>query len=338
MPSRLLQALEGKNRQGPPIWMMRQAGRYLPEYRALREGRTLKALMTTPEHIVAVTKMPLLRYDLDAAIVFSDILVAAAGLGLSWDFNEGSGPVIERAIRAPEDVAARPILDPEEVLPFVKEGIEALVGDLKVPLIGFCGGPFTVACYLLEGGKISADVQQSKQWMWQHPEGFSQLLDKITAFSIRYLQMQERAGVQAIQIFDSWAGMLPPSAFSRWVTPYLRRLKEAVSVPVMLFCRGSGLYASELATIAPAAISLDWTADMSWIRQKVPLPTALQGNLDPSLLFAKKEVLAEEVDRLLASMGSDPGFIFNLGHGILPKTPVDQVASVIDKVRRYVYA
>ncbi len=335
MHSRLLQALEGKNREGPPIWMMRQAGRYLPEYRALREGRTLKTLMTTPEHIVAVTKMPLLRYDLDAAIVFSDILVAAAGLGLSWDFTEGSGPVIEQAIRAPEDVARLPSRAPEEVVPFVKEGIEALVADLQVPLIGFCGGPFTVACYLLEGGRVSADVQHSKQWMWQYPEVFSLLLDKITAFSVDYLQMQERAGVKAIQIFDSWAGMLPPSAFARWVVPYLQRLKEAISVPVMLFCRGSGLYAEELSKISPAAISLDWTADMSSIRHKVPLPMALQGNLDPSLLFATKDVLAQEVDRLLTAMGSDPGFIFNLGHGILPKTPVDQVAFVLERVRHY---
>ena len=326
-----LEALRCENRGRPPVWMMRQAGRYLPEYRKLREKWTLRELFFTPELAAWVTKMPIERFGFDAAILFSDITVVARSLGLALDFREG--PVIDPLVD-PSRIGSLARIPAEESLGEIGETVRLLKRDLKVPLIGFCGGPFTVASYLIEK-HAGQELPQTKKWAYREPESFERLLDKITEASIDYLQMQERAGVDAVQIFDSWAHVLTPVHFARFCVPYLKRLAQSVRVPVIVFMRGAGLRISDLVQLGTAGISFDWQVELSGLRKQVPKTIAIQGNFDPDLLYAPLSAIRATVERGIRSMENDPGFIVNLGHGVKPDVPVEAVQCLIDAVHSF---
>ncbi len=329
MPSSLLlQALAGSNQKRPPVWLMRQAGRYLPDYQAMRRNHSLYDLFFTPELAAKATLMPLEQIGVDAAILFSDITVIALALGFKLDFQEG--PVIEPLLQTASDVEKLPCLDVKKTLGAIGETVKLSLSPL--PLIGFCGGPFTVASYLIEK-HVGSDLLKTKQWLYRDPVSFHVLLDKITQASCEYLRMQVENGVKAIQIFDSWAHVLTDEQFREVCLPYWKRLLDAVDVPGIVFARGNSFRVQAIQSIRPAAISIDWQLPVSLARSQTSLP--LQGNLDPDLLFAPVSQVKAETIKLLDSMRSDPGFIVNLGHGIKPNTPVESVKCLVDTVKNY---
>lgn len=331
----LLDALACENRARPPIWLMRQAGRYMPEYRALREKHSFSTMYKEPELAAKVTCLPIDTFGFDAAILFSDILVMAEAFGLGLHFEEKVGPIIDNPLSTEQDVDGLVIPKIDEKLHYVFKAIKMLKPQLKVPLIGFCGAPFTVASYMIEG-KSSKDLKKTKRWMLSHPESFHRLLDKIAVSTIDYLKKQIEAGVDAIQIFDSWANTLAFPQFQEFSYAYLQKIRQELSqtnIPVILFCRGSSVFAEDLARMNPSCISLDWNCDIVKMRNRIPKHVALQGNLDPDVLYASKEILKKEIERILKGMKGDPAFIFNLGHGIMPDTPVDAVKMLVECVK-----
>lgn len=330
----LLDALKCKNKSRPPIWLMRQAGRYMPEYRALRAKHTFLEMCHHPELIAEVTQLPLRTFGLDAAILFSDILVIPEALGVGLRFDEGIGPIIERPLRDKQGVEQLPKTSMKDHLSYVTEGIKLLLPELKVPLIGFSGAPFTLASYMIEGGG-SRDLRKTKQWMVRDPESFHQLLSKLADCVIEYLNMQIDAGVQALQLFDSWAHFLSHDHFDEFSAAYMQKILKGIkpNVPVIVFCRGSSIFAEQLAAIKPAAVSLDWQCDLAKVRQKLGPQICLQGNLDPDILYAPESVIRKEANALLRKMKGDPGFIFNLGHGMNPDMSPDAVKALVDAVK-----
>lgn len=332
---RFIHALKCRNESRPPIWLMRQAGRHLASYRALRQKHSFLEMCHQPELIAEVSLLPVKAYELDAAILFSDILIIPEALGVGLRFEDQIGPIIERPLADAEEVKKLP--DPSEFpFLFVKEGIQCLKPSLKIPLIGFCGAPFTVASYMIEG-RTSRDFKKTKRWMLKDPEGFHLLLHKIADWSVTYLNLQIEAGVDAVQIFDSWANALAHRQFREFSLYYLdyilKRIKK--DVPVILFCRGSSVFAPQLAEIHPAAIGLDWNCSLPQMRKIIPSSVALQGNLDPDLLYAPLAKIKEEANHLLDEMEGDKGFIFNLGHGIFPDVTEEAVRTLIDCVREH---
>lgn len=335
MNTLLIDALHCRNRSGrPPVWLMRQAGRYMPQYRALRAKHSFLDMCHQPELITEVTLQPVQAFGMDAAILFSDILLVTEAWGLGLRFDDGVGPLIERPLSAAQDVAALPPVAMGHALGFVGEGIRLLKSELAVPLLGFCGAPFTVASYMIEG-KSSKDLRKTKQWMLSDPKSFHSLLDKVVQGSLDYLDMQIAAGVDAIQIFDSWAGVLGHAQFREFSLAYLDKMVRHVKgkVPVIVFCRGASVFAPQLAEIAPSAISLDWNCDLAGVRKQTPASIALQGNLDPDILYAPLPVIKQEVKSLLKAMQGEQGYIFNLGHGITPQVPVEAVRTLVDAVK-----
>lgn len=325
MNTLLLDALNCKNQKRPPVWLMRQAGRYLPEYRALREKYTLWHLFHNPQLAAEITLQPINLLGVDAAILFSDILLIAEAFGFQVAYPEGESPRIIPKITPYDPLEIRNV---EETLSYVKETIILLKPELKVPLIGFCGGPFTLATYMM--GK-------AEEWVVKAPEQFHQFLDTVTKVLISYLRIQIDAGVDAVQVFDSWANLLSPLQVQEFSHRYLNRIVDALritGVPIILFCRGSSNYPTELAAIGSSAISFDWHKEMQEIRKSVPQHIAVQGNLDPE--FLQRATLSEIISKtrhLKNSMKDDPGFIANLGHGVLPKTPVENVRAFIDVIK-----
>lgn len=303
---------------------MRQAGRYLPEYRAMRRGRALLEMFHSPKTIVEVTELPLHIFPLDAAILFSDILTVFDGMSIRYDFQDEIGPVVYNSKIA--------LLPPEEAYGHIIESIQSLKKRLSVPLLGFAGAPFTVASYLIEG-KSSRDLKKTKQRLYRDPDSFKALLDTITEATITYLTTQIKAGVDAIQLFDSWAHVLNVYEFRTFCLEPMKKILASINIPTILFCRGSSLFAEELAALKPSCISIDWSGDLPEIRKKIPISIALQGNLDPMLLYGSQDVIVASLDRLLRGMQGDPGYIFNLGHGLLPDTPVENVKFMVDYVR-----
>jgi uroporphyrinogen decarboxylase len=325
----LLKALGCKNEGRPPVWFMRQAGRYLPQYRTLKEGRSLFEMFHNRDAVVEVTLLPVEVLGVDAAILFSDILTVLEGLNIRYDFQEGIGPLV---LDPPDSLCS---VDPEEVYGHITASIRTLKQELKVPLLGFAGAPFTIASYIIEG-KTSRDLKKTKRWLFRNPESFQRMLDKITEATIGYLNCQIDAGVDAVQLFDSWANALGIEEFRVYCLKPMRKIIDAVKkrgVPIILFCRGSCLFVKELVSISPSAISLDWSGDLFEMRKQIPPSIAVQGNLDPMALYASQEHLRERVDCLLNRMRNDRGYIFNLGHGLLPDTPVDNVQFLVDYVR-----
>lgn len=330
----LLQALKCRNQERAPVWLMRQAGRYMPEYRSLRKKHSFLEMCHHPELIAEVTMLPIRSFGMDAAILFSDILVIPEALQVGLRFDDGVGPIIEHPLNTPADVEALPAVDMREALNYVAQGIDLLRPQLDVPLLGFCGAPFTIASYMIEG-KSSRDLRKTKQWMLRDPASFHQLLDRLADDAIEYLHMQVDAGVQAVQVFDSWAGVLAPGHFREFSLAYLEKIVRNLEsrVPVILFCRGSSIYAPDLAQIKPSAISLDWHCNLGAVRNTLPKGIALQGNLDPDILYAPLPVIRREVNKLLKVMRGDQGYIFNLGHGITPDVPTEAVRELVDCVK-----
>ncbi|MDE3045375.1 MAG: uroporphyrinogen decarboxylase [Verrucomicrobiota bacterium] len=312
----LLEALEGMNRGRPPVWLMRQAGRYLPEYQALRKKHTLREMFFTPELAAKVTLMPLERFGVDAAILFSDITAIAPAMGLQLEFQEG--PVVKPWVTAEN---WRFLPERLEALEPIAEAVRLVKGKTKVPLIGFCGGPFTVSTYLVEDG----------QWMERDPDGFGEWIDRLTEVSIASLQRQIEAGADAVQIFDSWANLLSEEQFERYSLRPLKKIIEAIKRPVIVFMRGAAMRAEELAKLGPAAVSVDWERPMSVLRKTVKI--GLQGNLNPDVLFFPVKEVRATTRALLEEMKGDPAFIVNLGHGVKPGTPLEAVEALVSEVK-----
>lgn len=318
MTSLLLRALNGQNTERPPVWLMRQAGRYLPEYRELRNVHSLKNLFFTPELAVRVTKMPLERFGMDAAILFSDITVVAEALGLSLDFQEGPKIIPE--------VNARTISRLDlclEKLDSIFSTIRILKNDLSVPLLGFCGAPFTVASYLV------GSLDKTLHWMRTDRQTFDLFIEKILEVSCLYLQGQEKEGVDAVQIFDSWANVLTLKEYRIYSLEPLKKLVKSIRVPSLFFMRGLPPCLEEI----PCGISLDWTVDLRKAREKTKQP--LQGNLDPDVLFQPLEIVKEKTIEILELMRNDSAFILNLGHGVKPNTPVEAVQCFVETAKQW---
>lgn len=303
----------------------------MPEYRALRSKFSFLEMCHTPELIAEVTELPLRRYPFDAAILFSDILVIPEALKVGLQFEDSKGPIIERPLKSKHDVDSLPNVSINEELHFVSKGIAHIKQKIKIPLIGFCGAPFTVASYMIEGG-VSKDLKKTKQWMIQDPQSFHRLLEKITCCTADYIRLQTDAGVNALQIFDSWAGVLDAHHFREFSLRYMDKLLKNSKVPVILFCKGSAAFAHTMAECAPAGLSIDWNGSLPDLRRSLPKNIALQGNLDPDILYGSPAVVREHVLRLLESMKGDPGHIFNLGHGIHPDTPLESVQALVETV------
>jgi uroporphyrinogen decarboxylase len=331
-----LDACWGKAVDRVPVWLMRQAGRYLPEYMAVRSRHTFLELCKTPELAVEVTLQPVDILGVDAAILFSDILTPVEPMGMKLDFVPG--PLFEKPVRSMADVERLRIPPMEEELPYVFETIRILRRELtnRVPLIGFGGAPFTLACYMVEG-KGSKDFVQIKRMMYAAPDVYAALMEKITTMSVEYLNAQIAAGAQAIQIFDTWGGILSPSDYRTHVLPHTARLINGLNratTPVIHFVKGAGSMLETVREAGGDVIGLDWHINLATARNQLGPDVAVQGNLDPTVLFAPQAIIEQEVKRVLDENGGRPGFIFNLGHGILPTVPPENARFMVQCVRR----
>ena len=313
---------------------MRQAGRYMPEYRALREKHSLLELVRTPELAVEVTLQPLRALPLDAAILFSDLLVPLAPLGIPFDFQKGEGPVIEKPVRSAADVAALRRFDPRDELRAALETIRLLRRELRVPLIGFAGAPFTLASYAIEGGG-SRHFAKTKALLYGDPATWHRLARLLADVVADYLRAQVEAGAQALQLFDSWVGALDELDYRELVLPHVRRIFDALAdldVPKIHFGTGTGHLLAAQREAGGSVIGVDWRTPLDEAWRLVGDGVAVQGNLDPTLLFAPRERLLARVDDVLRRANGRPGHVFNLGHGILPETPVEAVRAVTEHV------
>lgn len=335
----LLRTLRGEFTERPPVWFMRQAGRYLPDYMKLKEKYSFFERVRQPELAAAITVMPVDQIGVDAAILFSDILVIAQSLGMDVQMLEGKGPVLPKPIRTHADVMVLRPQDTQSELAYAIPAIQAVKDALsdRVPLIGFCGSPWTLLCYMVEG-KGSKDFSIAKQFCAQNPELAHQLLDKITEASITYLKMQVIAGVNAVQIFDSWGGLLSPDWYNRFSLPYLQKLTTAIKdeVPVILFAKGAWFALKELNATGASALGLDWTTPAAYARKICGEKAVFQGNLDPSILLAEVKTVKEETFKMIQSFGSR-NHIVNLGHGVLPQTSVDSAKAFVETAQAFEY-
>jgi uroporphyrinogen decarboxylase len=321
-----------------PVWFMRQAGRYMPEYRAIREKHSLLEICYQPELAAEVTMQPVRTLGVDAAILFADILLPVIPLGLGLEFSKGEGPVIARPVRTLGDLAALREVHAETDLGYVMDAIRILRRELNgLPLIGFCGGPFTVASYMIEGGS-SREFLKTKTMMYSAPEVWHALMDKLSKVLADYLLAQIRAGAQAVQMFDSWVGALSPQDYESFVLPYSQRVlaaAKAENVPVIHFGTNTTTLLSLMKQAGGDVIGLDWRIplDDGWAR--LGDDVAVQGNLDPALLFAPLPEIKKRVHDILRRADGRPGHIFNVGHGILQHTPVENVKAVVDIVHEF---
>ncbi len=336
---RFLRALHREPVDCTPIWIMRQAGRYLPEYRATRaRAGSFLALAQTPELACEVTLQPLQRFALDAAILFSDILTIPDAMGLGLHFVEGEGPKFARPLRSAADIERLGAPDPESALGYVMDAVRLIRGELaeRVPLIGFAGSPWTLACYMIEGGS-SSSFSRAKALALESPRLMQQLLDILAGSVADYLAAQAAAGAQALMLFDTWGGLLAPAMFRefslRWLASIAHRLRSQVpEVPLILFSKGANGHLEALADTGCAALGVDWTIDLGEARERVGSRVALQGNLDPAVLAAGPATIRAQAQAVLAAFGAHPGHVFNLGHGITPDIPPEHVAALVDAV------
>jgi uroporphyrinogen decarboxylase len=341
---RLIKALQRQPVDKTPVWIMRQAGRYLPEYRKIRQqAGSFMNLCRNPELACEVTLQPLRRFDLDAAIIFCDILVVAEAMGLDLEFVAGEGPKFNNPIQSEKDIAALKQPEPRQDLNYVAEAIQLTQQELQgnVPLIGFCGSPWTLACYMIEGGG-SKTFSKIKGLMYRNPKALHNLLEKITQATLAYLTMQIEAGVNAVMIFDTWGGVLSPTTYEAFSLDYMNKIVNQLplqqangSVPTTLFTKNGGLWLDKLATANCQGIGLDWTINLTSAKKQLGNQFALQGNLDPCVLYADEAVIRSEVKRVLNEFGTGPGHVFNLGHGIYPDVDPDKVAILVDAVHEY---
>jgi uroporphyrinogen decarboxylase len=329
----LVRALRGEPVQRPPVWFMRQAGRSLPEYRSLRHGRSLLQLARIPELTAEATMQPVRRHGVDAAILFSDIVVPLAGVGIELEIRPGVGPVIAAPIRTAADVRRLRPLCPEEDLPEVGEAVGLLCAELDVPLIGFAGGPFTLASYLIEGGPSKTQAA-TKAMMLGQPALFGELLGRLAEIAAASLRAQVKAGAAAVQVFESWIGFLSRAQYERHVAGPTRALCQELAglgVPRILFGVGTGHLLEAMAETGPDALGLDWRTSITHARDRLGPGIALQGNLDPAALLAPWPAIEREARAVLADAPAT-GYVFNLGHGVLPDTPPEIPGRLVELV------
>jgi len=331
---RFLKALARQSVDKTPIWIMRQAGRYLPEYRALRERYDFMTVCKTPELACEVALQPLARFDLDAAIVFSDILTIPDAMGLGLSFQANHGPVFARPLQNQRDIEKLTVPDMRDDLGYVADAVAMLVKELagKIPVIGFSGSPWTLASYMVEG-RSTKEFKKIKKLMFDEPQLLHQLLKVLADSVVAYLAAQIAAGASAVMVFDSWGGVLSTPAYLQFSLHYMQLIMNNLpKIPVILFTKGGGQWLEQMAATGCDAISLDWTVDIGQARQKVNGQVALQGNMDPHVLYASPARIREEVIAVLKSYGPEPGHIFNLGHGILPDVDPERVAVLVNAV------
>jgi uroporphyrinogen decarboxylase len=334
-----LRACRGLPTERTPVWLLRQAGRYQPDYRALREKYSLLELIRTPELAARVTLSPVDAFGLDAAIIFADILPPLVGMGLELEFVQGDGPRIVNRIASTRDVDLLGVPPAEETLSATLEAIALVRGELDsrdVPVIGFAGAPFTLASYAIEGGS-SRDFTRTKAFMLSEPAAWSRLLEKLATVQADYLLAQVRAGAQALQVFDSWAGRaLGSEDYRRYVAAHNRELYEriaAAGVPVVNFALGVGAYLEQAVACGGDVVGLDWQLPLDEAWARIGFDRAVQGNLDPASLLAPWRELQHRIDDVLERAAARPGHVFNVGHGLVPQTPVDNVRRLVEHVR-----
>ncbi len=318
-----------------PVWLMRQAGRYMKEYMAIRSKHSFLEMCRTPELACEVTLQPVEKLGVDAAIIFADILLPLEGMGIKLEFAKNEGPVIHNPVRTPADIDAIRIIEPGEDVPYLLEAIRMVRRELegKLPLIGFSGAPFTLASYIIEGGG-SRNYVHAKGLMYREPAQWHRLMEKITEIIVRYLNAQIEAGAQAVQIFDSWAGCLGPEDYREFVLPYTRKVIESVrgDVPVINFSTNTGTYLDLVREAGGDVVGVDWRVRLDRAWEVVGDDMAIQGNLDPVTLFGPASEIEKRAGRILEMAANRPGHIFNLGHGVIVGTPVDNVKRLVDFV------
>lgn len=338
---RLIRALLREPVDSTPVWIMRQAGRYLPEYKATREkAGSFMALCKTPELACEVTLQPLDRFELDAAILFSDILTIPDAMGLGLYFTEGEGPRFERPIRSAADIKNLGIPDPETELGYVMNAVRLIRSELdgSVPLIGFAGSPWTLATYMIEGSGTKL-FSKIKAMMYDEPVMLHQLLDKVEQAVSRYLNAQIQAGAQVIMLFDTWGGTLTTSDYQEFSLQYMQKIVSGLQtvvdgqrIPVIIFTKGGGQWLEKIAASGCDAVGLDWTINIGEARKRIGNQVALQGNMDPCVLYASPDRIQQEVATILAGFGSGTGHVFNLGHGIHPEINPEHMQAMVTAV------
>lgn len=321
-----------------PIWLMRQAGRYMKEYRALRKKYSFLEMCKNPDLAAQVTLQPIDKFKLDAAIIFSDILIPLEPMGVEFEFAKGEGPVFHHPLRERKEVEKLRIIEPQEDVSFLMKAIQIVRKELegKIPLIGFCGAPFTLASYIIEGGH-SKNYILTKGLMYQDRPTWDALMEKISEVLIRYLNAQIRSGAQALQLFDSWVGCLGPRDYEEYVLPYSKKVIDGVGkkVPLIHFATSSSTILELMKQAGGDVIGVDWRVDIGEAWARIGYDVAIQGNLDPVILFGSVDLIEKEVKRILDRVKGQLGHIFNLGHGILPNTPIDHVAALVNMVHEY---
>lgn len=335
----LLRALRGERAERPPIWLMRQAGRYLPEYRALRAKHSMLEAIQTPALAAEITLQPLRRFPLDAAIIFSDILPVLTMMGLKVDFEKGVGPVLERTLSSPQDVSELKVVSARQGMDFTLEAISRVAAEINptgLPVLGFSGAPFTLATYAIEGSP-SKNLTTVKEFMFHQPSSWDSLQQKLRDVVADYLVEQVKAGASAVQLFDSWAGHLSPLQFRDFVAPYLReiisRVKSAVDVPIIYFATAGAGLLPQIGELGADVIGIDWRIGLGDAAKLLGSAKPLQGNLDPLAMLAPWQHLKREVEEVIKQGRAAPSHIFNLGHGILPETPIENVEKLVSYVR-----
>jgi len=340
MNTLFLDAAFSKPTERPPVWMMRQAGRFMPQYWEIKNKYSFLEMCKTPEIAADVTMLPVDLLGIDAAILFCDILVTGEAMGGDLSFTQGVGPKFANPVRTMADVDALEV-DVLDRLQYVADAIKVIQQRLNgsIPLIGFAGAPFTVMSYLVEGGS-SKDFKLTKLLIHNHPEIAHKLLAKIAKVTTDYLNLQIAAGVNAVQIFDSWALALSWNDYQEFSHRYIQEIisnLNRTNVPVISFCKGSSVFAPMMAEAKPDVVSIDWNADLLNIKNALPAGIAVQGNLDPHILYADQHVIKKEIHRLFERMRGTEGFIFNLGHGIMPDIPFENVKYAIEVVKEFRY-
>jgi uroporphyrinogen decarboxylase len=332
-----LKALKGETVERPPVWMMRQAGRYLPDYIKLRNKYDFFTRVQTPELACEITLQPIDQVGVDAAIIFSDILVIPQAMGLEVLLEEGKGPILPKTVQTEKDVDSLLMEDPASSLHYVLDALKLTKRELnnRVPLIGFAGAPWTILCYMVEG-KGSKSFDKAKQFCFTNPALAHMLLQKITDVTIGYLKAQVQAGADVVQVFDSWSGMLSPADFNAFAKPYLTRIADALKddAPVILFPKGSWSALKDLNNSSASALGLDWCVEPKLARELTGNKITLQGNFDPSKLLAPIPEIKKEVTKMIDAFGVQR-YVANLGHGILPNVPVDHAKAFVEAVKEY---
>ncbi len=337
MNDTFLKACKGEPVEYTPVWIMRQAGRYLPEYQAIRAEVDFLTLCKTPELAAKVTIQPVERLGVDAAILFSDILIPVEAMGMNLEFSDKKGPILREPVRTKSALDRLIIPDTEDSMPFVIETIRILRRQLRIPLIGFSGAPFTLATYVIEGGSTKSFVH-TKKMMFQNSGLFNELMEKLTLTVISYLTSQIRAGAQAVQIFDSWVGILSPRDYDEYVLPYIKRVigeLKKEGVPVIYFANECAGLLGSIKKTGADVIGIDWRIDLKEAIKQLGKRYSIQGNLDPCALFLPREKIEERVKEILWKGEFARGHIFNLGHGILPETPFENAIAMVEAVHKY---